>query len=233
MFALSSGLGLGSSDSFQDFGAGNESGALKDGGGDDPIVNSNGKVIADDGKTNGKIYAVKEGVSDRDIKKSVADGNLDYDNLVEYESNSETRQDMVDVVNQDDGKGGTKDANNREYGGVIRDGKVIELPPGSVGVPGEGSVATQTQNGVRSGDTSFHSHPSGNIIEGSNVNGVGTTLGGSTTERAWTQSPSPQDTGTVSGTEYVFGRGNGTVYIYNSSGNMATIPQKRFVTPKQ
>lgn len=43
---------------------------------------------------------------------------------------SETRQDMVDVVNQDDGRGGTKDANNREYGGVIRDGKVVELPQG-------------------------------------------------------------------------------------------------------
>jgi len=195
---------------------------------DDPIVNSKGKVIADDGKTDGKIYAVREGVKDSDITKSVADGNLDYDNLVEYESNSGTRQDMVDVVNQDDGRGGTKDANNREYGGIIRDGKVIELPPGPVGVPGEGAVATQNQNGVRTSDSSFHGHPSGNIIEGSKA-----TLGGSTTTRAWTQTPSQADINTSSRTDYVFGRGDGTVYIYNSSGVKATIPQKRFVTPKQ
>ncbi len=35
-------------------------------------------------------------------------------------------------------------------------------------------------------------------------------------------------------TNYVFGRGNGTVYIYNQqSGVVATMPQKYFVTPKR
>jgi hypothetical protein len=33
--------------------------------------------------------------------------------------------------------------------------------------------------------------------------------------------------------EYVFGRGNGTVYIYNSKGVQATIPQKYFVIPNK
>jgi hypothetical protein len=33
-------------------------------------------------------------------------------------------------------------------------------------------------------------------------------------------------------TNYVFSRGNGTVYIYNNTGVMATVPQKYFVTPK-
>src|SRR5690625_353224 len=34
---------------------------------DDPIVNSKGKIIADDGRNDGKMYAVKEGVSDKEI----------------------------------------------------------------------------------------------------------------------------------------------------------------------
>lgn len=40
---------------------------------------------------------------------------------------------MVDIVNQDHGRGGTGDANNREYGGVIKtDGTVAQSPAGPV-----------------------------------------------------------------------------------------------------
>ena len=36
-----------------------------------------------------------------------------------------------------------------------------------------------------------------------------------------------------SAVEYVFGRGNGTVYIYNDQGVIATLPQSRFATQRQ
>ncbi|MDR2224221.1 MAG: hypothetical protein LBE34_16010 [Flavobacteriaceae bacterium] len=139
---------------------------------------------------------------------------------------------MVEIVNQDNRRGGTSDANNREYGGVLRNGKVVESPMGPVGNPKTDQDAHITHPNVRNSDITFHSHPSGLIIEGSG-NGQGTTIGGSTTTYKWGRAPSGDDVKGASGNEYAFSRGNGIVYIYNRNGVVATIPQDRFVTPKK
>ncbi|MDM1398371.1 hypothetical protein HX049_14525 [Myroides odoratimimus] len=121
---------------------------------------------------------------------------------------------MVNIVNQDNGKEGTSDANNREYGGVLRNGKVIESLIGPVGNPKTDLNVFITYPTIRNGDITFHSHPSGQIIEGVG-SGHGTTIGGSITTYQWQRAPSTHDVKEASGNEYVFSRGNGTVYIYN------------------
>jgi len=71
--------------------------------------------------------------------------------------------------------------------------------------------------------STFHSHSSGNRTDGNRTG-------------SWAQPPSfkggdVQNSG--SAVNYVFGRGNGTIYIYNNTGVQATIPQKHFVNPKK
>lgn len=83
------------------------------------------------------------------------------------------------------------------------------------------------------GYNTFHSHPSGIGVNCSR----------------YVQSPSNTDiaaigqtyqynsngfiTGVTTHTGYVFGKGNGTVYIYNSSGVQATLPISKFVKFKE
>jgi hypothetical protein len=139
---------------------------------------------------------------------------------------------MVEIVNKDDGKGGTTDANNREYGGRIKgNGEVIESPAGPIVNP---LVDKEARIDITSygNQSTFHSHPSGTRVEG---NSNSNTVGGSTISGSFFHAPSYQK-GDVenSGTSvnYVFSRGNGTVYIYNNTGVIATLPQKYFVDPK-
>ncbi|TYR36323.1 RHS repeat-associated core domain-containing protein [Sphingobacterium phlebotomi] len=218
------------------------------------FLDEKGKLIGTDGIDDGKIYVVKttqtdfdSGVPSAGISKSDSKATVDfikknsgnteafqnnsiaYDNSVEIIGDASVRQGMVDIVNKDSGKGGTSAANNREYGGVVRDGKIIESPMGPVGNPKTDLSASVTHPSVRAGDITFHSHPSGQIVEGPGSS----TIGGSTTTYQWGRAPSGHDIRGAGGNEYVFSRGNGTVYIYNRSGVVVTIPQARFVTPKK
>lgn len=54
-------------------------------------------------------------------------------------------------------------------------------------------------------------------------------------KKSWfNQFPSFVDVENAStGTYYVFGRGDGKVYVYTSVGVQAVIPMKRFVNPKR
>lgn len=156
--------------------------------------------------------------------------NIAYSNSVEIEDGVSTRQGMIDIVNQDNGRGGNGDANNREYGGVIKtDGTVAQSPAGPVANP---LTDPNAHIDIASFDfqSTFHSHPSGNISSGPGSN----TIGGTTTSASFRSAPS--NTGgdvanSGSKVNYVFSRGNGVVYIYNNSGVQATISQKYFVTP--
>lgn len=163
-----------------------------------------------------------------------------YQNSVEIEGATSTRQSMVDIVNKDNGKGGTADANNREYGGFVKtDGKVVESPPGPISDP---TTNSETHIDIASHDfqSRFHSHPSGTKTVSSSGNSSGasssSTIGGTTTSGSFLRAPSNVG-GDISNSgskvNYVFSRGNGVVYIYNNTGVIATIPQKYFVTPKK
>ena len=191
-----------------------------------------GRVIGDDG-VNDNIVRVINNISlnKKEIRETIAfikknSGNQEvfnsdpiaYANSVEIEGSPENRQKMVIEVSRDDGSGGTDPNNNREYGGVLRDGEVILCPPGLVTDPSASASATIT---LPSGSSSFHSHPSG-------------TKTNATTTYFFVQEPSDGDKATAgSYIHYVFGRRDNTVYVYDGSGTLATIPDKYFVSPKK
>jgi hypothetical protein len=217
------------------------------------FIDENGKFLGDDGKNDKKVYVVKStesGTSKSDIKATKSfikenSGNTEafgkngiaYNNSVEIEGSAQTRQDMVNTTSGDNGNGGTADGNNREYGGTVdNNGNVTAATPGAVTDPSQSSQASITLTTTSQTKSTFHSHPSGSksITTGGNssVAGSSTTLGGGTTTTySFVQTPSQPDiNNTTSGkTNYVFGKGNGMVYIYNSSGTQAKIPEKRFV----
>jgi hypothetical protein len=67
-------------------------------------------------------------------------------------------------------------------------------------------------------------------------------IGGTITENSYPQGPSSNTQDLLnpadiqksgSSVNYVFGRGNKTVYMFNNTGVLATIPQHFFVTPKK
>jgi RHS repeat-associated protein len=226
------------------------------------FIDENGNYLGNDGHNDGAVYVIKTtqkkfdsgapsaGITKKERDETIAfikanSGNnkaflandIACKNSVEIAGAKDTRQSMVDIVNQDDGKGGTSDANNREYGGVVKlDGSVKEAPPGPVANPLTDPNAHIEISHFKN-ESTFHSHPSGNVSTGSantNLASSSTTVGGSTTTGSFLNAPSNnggdiQNSG--SKVNYVFSRGNGTVYIYNNTGVLATIPQKYFVTP--
>ncbi|MDR0541831.1 MAG: hypothetical protein LBH19_06425 [Dysgonamonadaceae bacterium] len=145
-----------------------------------------------------------------------------YTNFVEIESSADNRQAMVNEVSRDNGKGGTADANNREYGGSIQNGSVVVAEPGAVSNP---AVQENASILLPAGVPTFHSHPSGTRSEAVKDG----------TRNSWfNQPPSPADKNSSGARmEYVFGRSNGKVYIYNSNGVQAVMPMKYFVNPKR
>ena len=162
--------------------------------------------------------------------EAFSQNDIAYKNSIEIVSSSDIRQGMVDVVTKgDDGRGGTKPDNNREYGGSIENGKVVPAPPGPVSIIEEGNHA---EISLPAGFPTFHSHPSGTIGDQSPTS-PGTIRFGSILTGKFDQHPSDIDV-RVAGehTHYVFGRGDNKVYIYNRNGVQAVIPMKHFVTPK-
>jgi len=214
------------------------------------FIDENGNEIGNDGKDDGKVYVVKtdqtsvesgapfDGISTSQKNSTVAfikanSGNTDafknnsvaYDNSVEIEGAESTRQAMVNVVNQDDGTGGDINSpNSIEYGGdVSTSGEVREST-----TRGDGNITIPDRANTRS---KFHSHPSGSIPDkrfgkpylsarGAEGPSVGTAQ----------SSGGDIHPGRVNRTNYVFQRGSGKVYIYNThSGVQAVLPQKNFV----
>ena len=199
----------------------------------------NGKVIGDDGIDDQKIYVIKTtekkftsqntevagaGLSKKRQKATIGfikanSGNSDafsknsiaYDNSIEIEGNVANRQKMVDIVSSDNGSGGTSDANNREYGGYIEDGEVKAVDSGPVCYPSE---YTQATINLPCGKSTFHSHPSGTFKRVLLIGTISRTVD----EPAYIQPTSSLDIQNAGHhVHYVFGRGNGMVYIYNSS----------------
>ena len=223
------------------------------------FVDEDGKVIGDDGINDGKVYLIKTtasevgqdtripciGISKSQRKAttnfiktnsgnaSVFKNSIAYTNSVEIEGNQDVRSQMVNIVNQDDGEGGTKPQNNREYGGKIREGKVIESPPGEVGNPETHSEVAIGHSGVQDTDVIFHSHPSGTVrVMPKNAQGVETNMSGTKQTFMWESAPSKQDLKRdIYKVDYMFSRRTNTVYVYNKNGVVATIPQENFVKP--
>jgi len=201
----------------------------------------NGKVVGNDGVDDQRVLAVKtEGLTKKEVKETTKfiktnsgkteafqNNGMAYTNSIAIESSAENRQSMVNIVSADNGKGGTAEANNREYGGSIQNGTVTAAPAGAVANPKTDATASIE---LPTGVSTFHSHPSGTVVDSPAAN----TLGGATTTYSFTQTPSQTDINNAgTSTNYVFGRSSGKVYIYNSSGVQVVIPTKQFVTPKR
>ena len=215
---------------------------------------ANGKLIGNDGiddnrvlvmKTTNKKYIDKETVPGAGLDKKTAkeaikfikdnsdnaekfENSSVYDCFIEVESSPETRQQMVDVVSQDDGQGGSSESNNREYGGYIENGTVISVKPGPKADPAKGESASIIIDGKQC--STFHSHPSGTGTATANYHP--NTLGrgeGHAINRP-TQFPSSIDLGVAgNNTHYVFGRGDKKVYIYTKDGVQAEMKLKEFI----
>ena len=138
--------------------------------------------------------------------------SIAYENSIEIEGSRENRQKAIDIISTDNGNGGTRDENNREYGGHFTKEGVREVEAGPVAKPGDKYVSVT----LLFPNHTFHSHPSGDNTGG------------------FLQFPSKTDLDNTGETiSYVFGRGNNTTYIFNSSGVLATIPTSRFVDFKR
>ena len=138
--------------------------------------------------------------------------SIAYENSIEIEGSRENRQKAIDIISKDNGNGGTRDENNREYGGHFTKEGVREVEAGPVAKPGDKYVSVT----LLFPNHTFHSHPSGDNTGG------------------FLQFPSKTDLDNTGETiSYVFGRGNNTTYIFNSSGVLATIPTSRFVDFKR
>ncbi|MCK9618289.1 MAG: RHS repeat-associated core domain-containing protein [Lentimicrobiaceae bacterium] len=143
-------------------------------------------------------------------ESEISKGNLKGDhmkNVIQIAS-PRTIGKMMEVV-KDNGTGGTVATNNREYGGILNNGMVTSAKPGTAGNSASGKNASIV------GDLDFHSHPSGT-----------TKVAGGTA--SWVQPPSKTDINTATGKDYVFGMGNGTIYVYIRNGVIATIPMSIF-----
>ena len=200
----------------------------------------NGRVIGNDGVDDNRVLAIRtETITKKELKETIKiiktnSGNPDVlknntlvnKNTIPIEPSIENRQTMVSIVSKDSGKGGTLDANNREYGGSIENGKVVEATPGPVSNPKTEPIAyIELPTNV----PTFHSHPSGTISEGPPANTIG-----SSTNFSFIQTPSNADIQNAgTNINYVFGRGNGLVYVYDSQGVQAIIPINRFVVFKR
>ncbi|HOU99351.1 MAG TPA: RHS repeat-associated core domain-containing protein [Bacteroidales bacterium] len=228
---------------------------------DGDFISESGKYLGNDGINDGKVYIVKTtqttanindkhenpntifaGIttSERDATESFIKSNsgnttafqendIAYRNSIEIIGDVGLRQRMVEIVCEDDGKGlSSNPSNNREFGGNISNGSIIPASPSAVGNVKSGSGVLAID--LLGDSPSFHSHASGTYSPMLDFNSYGQSV----ETKFWYQSPSSTDISNAgSRTNYVFGRGNGTVYIYNSQGVQATIPQKYFVNPRK
>ncbi|WP_343304191.1 DUF6443 domain-containing protein [Chitinophaga niabensis] len=201
--------------------------------------NEKGEHIGNDGKDDKKVYVIRTAKTTTDLygKENYAEkgkslpitseaaekteneikaGNFQGDhmkNVVQIQSESNMEK-MVNIVSKDDGTGGEKPANNREYGGTLNNNVVKEVSPGKVADPTKtGQVASIT------GADGFHSHPSG--YKKFKINGAGYTA-------SYVQPPSLQDMKTTKGVSYVFGMKGGLIYVHTKQGVIATIPINTF-----
>ncbi len=207
---------------------------------DGEFVNENGKVIGNDGINDGRVYVLRnEVLSYKELKETkkfiknnsgntevFENDNIAYKNSIEIVGSTEVRQSMMNIVTQDNGRGGTTDANNREYGGYIEDGVVTEMPAGNIGNPKTISPSIE----LPLGKDTFHSHPSGTIVESPPIGTIG-----EVNTTPYEQFPSDEDIQNAGNTtRYVFGMNNQDrqVYIYNSKGTQAKFPMNKFVNLK-
>ncbi len=202
-----------------------------------------GQYLGNDGKNDGKVYVMRNGEDalcgtwDLFIAKKKVQahsGNSEY-----FDKHSEIYDNFISILPldmlaeayaaiQDDGTGGTCDANNREYGGYANaEGTAWERLDirSEIGNPQEGDIPIP---GLEYNRIRFHSHPSGTRSTGKPyaVDPWKTTFteGKIGETYSWVQTPSTADINRAGNTtNYVFGMRDKTLSVYDNRGIQATI----------
>ncbi|MFD2523346.1 RHS repeat domain-containing protein [Emticicia soli] len=160
------------------------------------------------------------------IKSGDVNNPLVQANTVQIE-NKAVMQQMQGVVSADNGKGGTSNANNREYGGAVNNGTITVESPGDVANPKFDSHAHLNITTTAITRAQYHSHPSGQIEEGPKQGNGTIVMSGQINTFSFTQPLSNIDIDNIGNrTGYVFGMSSNQVYIYNKTGVVASFPAK-------
>jgi RHS repeat-associated protein len=211
------------------------------------FYDENGKLIGTDGTYDNQHYVIRNGenspFSDDDL--SIARGFVvnNNGNTEAFKNNLSVYDKFIKIVTidmlkeaystiEDDGRGGRNSKNNMEYGGYANeDGTAWEETEKKSKV---GNLKVDKElliPGLKTGRIKYHSHASGtlrtNLINTDPWSGVSLKNGETTSGNAWEQKPSERDKENAGETtNYVFGMGDGFLYIYNSSGIQAKISTK-------
>jgi hypothetical protein len=222
------------------------------------FYNQKGKYLGTDGQNDNKIYVVTNQQQAKGIEATNKTGGTtqvsNVSSAVELPS-AMVRAEMGNAVarsNAPNAAVGDTRGGAHEEGGIFGTDsqgaeRVEAAKPGpykDVNTPGEVSVnvfdpASGTSS-ISSMKGIYHVHPSGANHTSPNSN----TIGGETRDNRFAQPPSgpdlqnardnaanPNSAYHYTGNAYVLGAGNKTVYIYNSSGVIATFPLKTFLNP--
>ncbi|MDH6310034.1 hypothetical protein M2451_002924 [Dysgonomonas sp. PFB1-18] len=176
----------------------------------------------------------------RDVEHRIAIQRLTNEsaNIIQIE-NIEVLLEMLKVAKNDNGNGGTEDAQNREYGGIIDLNGNFENTQGDPSNP-ENQEFAFIQFVYIPGNIkcTFHTHPSGEIkryyYNGSELTkneyeeqkkkiNMGASF--QETTRNWQQPPSRPDIQNIATTNYVFAMNNKNVYVYDNLGVRAYFKQ--------
>ena len=177
------------------------------------------------------------GLSETAAEKSISfiksnNGNSEatpsiYDNFTEIESRPEVINGMAEVAELDDGSGNSRDENNREHGGHIENGIFVKEPSGPQTSPDKASASIMLTNG----DGKMHTHPSGTKTKKhSAYDRKNNVIQYYETTHMYVQHPSVADINNSGlNINYVIGRRNNLVYIYNNKGIRAVITYELFI----
>ena len=193
-----------------------------------------GRYLGSDRQNTGKVYVIRSEIKEVMDKKdeiisfflnesSSLSWNDVYNCFVEIVPSRFMRNMMYTIVSKDDGKGGTKESNNREYGGFINEvGMVIAVDAGEPKNPNVHGDIISIDFPYGTKYATFHSHPSGTGESYFDDLGEHTPI--------FQQEPTKTDF-SIAGNHicYVFGRRSDLVYVYNKNGIQTIIQTSCFI----
>lgn len=189
-----------------------------------------GNYMGDDGEDDDRVFLINSGVKTKNIDTSNLKNYQDkFTDITLFVNNFEKIQADVE---KDDGSGGTKDCNNKEYGGYFdANGDVHGGYSTDVQKPGNGAIALDFGNIPSDSKGTYHTHPSGYIskpeCDGNTMYFDSPTLGYEQPSSEW-----DRDTAISGSINCVFARGGrreeAKCYFYTQYRDLTKISYKNF-----
>jgi RHS repeat-associated protein len=212
------------------------------------FYNEKGDYLGSDNIDDDNIYVVTDKQEAKSIKKTNKNGGTSQVDEISSATklpSAYVRGEMGKAVER---AGDPSFHEEGGYFGTLPDGteRVIHAKPGEESDPSIDPHASidvwdaadpSQKDGYMTIEGTFHTHPNGKVVNGPGRN----TIGGETTTSTFTDEPSningqgdipnaQANSSFVKGNSYVLSQGNGTVYIYNGDGTIATFPLEKFTT---